>query len=447
MNDPQVLYGFLGLLAFLAYYVWVAASLSAVFAKAGEEGWKGWVPILNLVTLVRLGGFSGWLVLLFLIPFGGLVVIGLAAYRVNTSFGHGAGMTVLAVLLFPVWTSILGWGSARWLGSERAPQSGPMRRGDATSLDARVAAPSSYVVPPRPPDPVADAHDPAFLPTTRSSARAAAAAAAASVFAEDDTDLPRGRSHAPYTGTTPTSTPPAPASAPQPAEPRRAFAPAEHDPDEPFVSPAAGRSVPEPPAPVRSVPAVPETPAVDPWAPPPPRPTRYSPAPTEDAHFGDSAEVSAVVGAPTMGAPRSARESVAAQHGEPELPDAEGAFDETILTARRRTAWMLTPPLGAPLAVTSDVLIIGRRPGFDPDFADAQLVPISDETRTMSKTHARLELQGEIWMIVDLDSTNGVILVAEDGTEVDATPGVPERVTERFLLGDAELRLTRADAE
>ena len=153
--------------------------------------------------------------------------------------------------------------------------------------------------------------------------------------------------------------------------------------------------------------------------------------------------MSAVAGAPTLGAPRSARESISAQHGEPEIPDAEAAFDETILAARRRTLWMLTPPLGAPIAVTTDVLIIGRRPGFDTDFADAQLVPISDETRTMSKTHARLELQGEEWAIVDLDSTNGVILIHEDGSEVDVTPGVPERLTERFLLGDAELRLAR----
>ena len=86
---------------------------------------------------------------------------------------------------------------------------------------------------------------------------------------------------------------------------------------------------------------------------------------------------------------------------------------------------MLTPPLGAPIAVTSDALIIGRRPSADPDFPDAQLVPISDETRTMSKTHARLELLGDEWVIVDLDSTNGVVLFRDDGAETEATPGVP----------------------
>jgi pSer/pThr/pTyr-binding forkhead associated (FHA) protein len=68
---------------------------------------------------------------------------------------------------------------------------------------------------------------------------------------------------------------------------------------------------------------------------------------------------------------------------------------------------------------------------------------VADDTRTVSKTHARLERQGENWMVIDLDSTNGVILVDDDGDEIDATPGVPERLTERFLLGDAPLRMLR----
>ena len=209
-----------------------------------------------------------------------------------------------------------------------------------------------------------------------------------------------------------------------------------------------------PPPPVSSVPGPSGDAAVDPWAPPPTAPPVEPPAPmrraswspSAEGHFDTSAEVSAVQGAPSLGEPLSARGSVSAQHGVPEIPDAGAAFDETIIVARRRPTWMLTPPLGAPIAVTSDALIIGRRPSADPDFPDAQLVPISDETRTMSKTHARLELLGDEWVVVDLDSTNGVILFRDDGTETEATPGVPERIGERFLLGDAELRLAKADS-
>ena len=46
-------------------------------------------------------------------------------------FGHGVGMTLLAALLLPVWASILGFGPARWLGTEltgrNAPVAGPRR--------------------------------------------------------------------------------------------------------------------------------------------------------------------------------------------------------------------------------------------------------------------------------------------------------------------------------
>ncbi|HET8928822.1 MAG TPA: FHA domain-containing protein [Microbacterium sp.] len=65
----------------------------------------------------------------------------------------------------------------------------------------------------------------------------------------------------------------------------------------------------------------------------------------------------------------------------------------------------------------------------------------SDGTRTVSKSHARLEPNAVGWMIVDLDSTNGVVLVGEDGVETDLEPGVAAPLTERSLLGDAELHL------
>ena len=106
----------ISLLAFVALYVWTAIALSAVFRKSGAEGWKAWVPVLNLVILLQLGGLSGWLVLLALIPVLGAVALWvvqiIACYRINVAFDHGAGMTVLAAVLFPVWATVLGFGSA-----------------------------------------------------------------------------------------------------------------------------------------------------------------------------------------------------------------------------------------------------------------------------------------------------------------------------------------------
>ena len=88
-------------------------------------------------------------------------------------------------------------------------------------------------------------------------------------------------------------------------------------------------------------------------------------------------------------------------------------------------------------------MILGRRPVADPAFPDAQLVAIQDGT--VSKTHARLELRDDAWYITDLDSTNGVLFATLMGTEVEATPGVEVEAGDRFLLGDAEVRLLRSE--
>ncbi|NNH04360.1 FHA domain-containing protein, partial [Microbacterium ulmi] len=192
--------------------------------------------------------------------------------------------------------------------------------------------------------------------------------------------------------------------------------------------------------PVTRVPAPVAPPEREPWAP------ALSPTPEGDAFPETSGAVSAIVGAPDAGAPRSALASVSALHPRPHVPDDEDIFDETVVTRRKRTPWTLVPPSGRSIPITSDVVILGRRPGADPAFPDAQLVAIDDDTRTVSKTHARLELRDDAWTIVDLDSTNGVLLTDAAGAEVEAAPGVGSRVGERFLLGDAELRLERSEA-
>lgn len=106
----------------IVLYVWTALALGAVFRKSGEQSWKAWVPILNLIVLLQLGGFSGWLVLLNLIPVVGQLLVWIAVvvacHRIGRAFGFGGGMTVLAAFLLPVWASVVGFGSARWVGSD-----------------------------------------------------------------------------------------------------------------------------------------------------------------------------------------------------------------------------------------------------------------------------------------------------------------------------------------
>src|SRR5690349_14822677 len=125
----------LAVVGLVVLYVWLALGLAGVFRKSGEESWQAWVPILNLVVLLRLGGLSGWLLLLWLVPGLGFiavwVVVVIACHRVNAAFGFGAGMTVLAALLLPVWASVIGFGTARWVGAEAQPGA----RRTATPID------------------------------------------------------------------------------------------------------------------------------------------------------------------------------------------------------------------------------------------------------------------------------------------------------------------------
>jgi hypothetical protein len=483
----------LALVVALALYVWTALSLSAVFRKAGERPWQAWVPVLNAVVFLRLAGLSGWLVLLAVVPILGtlafFVVTIIALQRINSSFGLGTGMTVLGAILFPVWSSVVGWGSARWLAG--SPADAPARRrvgaevAPLTSDPARSAPPATPAggaalgsvfgehgpaggpeLPPHPSAPTIDGYPSVVpvptgrrgapltsvgsgretatlppVPTFRSTMKEPPAAFAAGA-AGDASGIPaRGFLHgtaAPRNPADPHDESRSEAGAPGHRAPH-----APDDFDDTEGSPTGGSRV-------QAGTPVPARPPAEPWAPAPSaalRAASFQPfLGSSELTYESSAEVSAVQGAPTSGSPRSARTSVSAQHRRPEIPDNDGldeSFDETIVAVRRRTVWTLVPSLGAPVPLTADVVVIGRRPHRAPDDGNAQLVAIPDETRTVSKTHARMELTEGGWTIVDLDSTNGVILIGEDGSEKDAAAGYPEPLTARFLLGDAEFTLRR----
>lgn len=162
-----------------------------------------------------------------------------------------------------------------------------------------------------------------------------------------------------------------------------------------------------------------------------------------------SGEVSAVVGSPVAGSPMSARSSVSAQQrvaqpaGETDAEAESDAddVDQTVMVRRKKVTWQLIPASGEPIALSAEVVILGRRPSADGAFPRAQLVPVPDQARTVSKTHARLELRGERWLITDLGSTNGVLLHTLMGEEIEIEPGTELDAGERFYLGDEEFRL------
>ncbi|WP_404444007.1 DUF5684 domain-containing protein [Microbacterium marinum] len=489
----------LGLLSFLlvlGVYVWVALALSAMFRKMGEEPWRGWVPFLNIATVLKWGGFSPWLVLFALIPGAGqiavMVLLVISAHRLGPGFGYGGGMTVLAAFLFPVWATILGFGPAPWRGARPAARPAPLPPTGASPpyapFSASPSAGWSGAAGPAVPPPAWPAAAPATPPSTTGA-----------VPLTPTAPVVRPNPAAPAQ---PASVAPQPWAPPPPDAPR---APAVHDqaPARPEADAAAASIVPDAAPPVSPAPFPPSSAAAArPFVSPPVSaadegiisrvpgqtsagqapasqdaaaqahagqaetapvtrlPAPFPPPAASDREEGDvfpelTGEVSAVVGSPAAGAPKSAISSVSAQQrgaderraaameeAETELDD---ELDQTVIVPRRRGVWELLPPSGAPIPLESDVIILGRHPVIDSERPRAQLITVIDPTRTVSKTHARLERRGDVWFIVDLHSTNGVLLPSLLGTDIELEPGVEMEVEGRFLLGDASLRLQRVE--
>jgi hypothetical protein len=450
----------LGLLSFVllaGIYAWVALALSALFRKLGDEAWRGWVPFLNIATVLKWGGFSPWLVLFSLIPGLGqlavAILVVISAHKLNRGFGYGGGMTVLAALLFPVWATIVGFGPAPWRGARPVTTRAPLPPTGASPPYAPFTStppapwPGGLATPPPAPHAAAVAPQPWAPPAPAGPvvppAPQPGPGAGTPPGHEPTVPMPHPRSMPDWQGEVDEVSAIFPAPFPPSA------APSAPSTGAPFVSPpvAAGEEalISEVPgrggvAPVMRIPAV----------------ARYESAAPTDAEAADerdvfpelTGEVSAVVGSPAAGAPVSATRSVSAQHrDEAAAPDGEldEVEDQTVMVRHRRAIWELVPPSGAPIPLEADVVILGRHPTTDPRHPRAQLVTIIDPTRTVSKTHARLERRGDGWHITDLDSTNGVLLPSLLGTDIELESGMEVEVADRFLLGDAALRLQRVE--
>jgi hypothetical protein len=96
-------------------------ALWRVFSKAGRPGWHAIIPILNTYDLVKIGGYSGWFVLLLLIPFVNVIVYIVVALGVAKNFGKSGvfGFLGLVIFSFIGWL-ILGFGSAKYVGAPAA---------------------------------------------------------------------------------------------------------------------------------------------------------------------------------------------------------------------------------------------------------------------------------------------------------------------------------------
>jgi hypothetical protein len=101
------------------------------------------------------------------------------------------------------------------------------------------------------------------------------------------------------------------------------------------------------------------------------------------------------------------------------------------------TAWRLRSADGVEFVVR-DRVVAGRDPRPDAVPGGGRRVQIPDAARSMSKTHALLEVDGDRLLATDLRSTNGVRIWPEGGDPVELEPDVPTPVPAYavLLLGD-----------
>jgi hypothetical protein len=469
-----------------AVYVWTAFALSKLFPKLGSPAWKGWVPVVNIIEVLRHGGYSGWWALALAFPVvnvAGAVVLALCVHTITQRFGRGGGYTALGILLFPVWASILGFGAAQptdaaapdTLGARMAslqhpqpaprldaslagfpPPAGPPtaapppERAPATSpIPERASVTTSFpersAVPPPPPVPVVP------RTSTRPVEPPVIPFSAAAVMQSSPVSAP--------------ASPPAPPESLPSPPPRPSFAATSEAVPQALVEPPT-RSATPPPRPTTTPPPPLIEPVVsadgDPWAPPvrsipglaaaaaapapTPPPPPAAPPVVASPPVAPSPQVAASVPvAPTSAPAPSPHPVIAPSPAESSVPAAGSApinddFDETVVSARRtRAIWQLIPAAGEPIPLTAERVIIGRNPAVGVADDGAQIIAVADPSKTVSKTHARIELVGGEWRVTDLHSTNGVAVVTTDGEDIELASGGSAEILVTFKLGELAL--------
>lgn len=119
-----------------------------------------------------------------------------------------------------------------------------------------------------------------------------------------------------------------------------------------------------------------------------------------------------------------------------EPPGAPGQVEDLV----QLDTWQLVSAGDVLVTFSATQLVVGRKPNAPDSHRNAAAVSLRDPSKTVSKTHAHLELRDGVWHITDLNSTNGVVVDLVTSEKI--TPNAPTRVTGRFRLGDLEVELT-----
>jgi FHA domain len=106
--------------------------------------------------------------------------------------------------------------------------------------------------------------------------------------------------------------------------------------------------------------------------------------------------------------------------------------------------WRLTLADGQSVEA-SHSMVLGRDPAVVPVRPQAERIAVCDPAKSVSKTHAIIDLDATGLSVTDLHSTNGVMVTRPDGRQDDLPPGGRAVLTagSRVLLGEFAIDVTR----
>jgi hypothetical protein len=120
-----------GAIAGSLYAIIELVSLWRIFGKAGQHRWACLVPIYNVVVWLHVARWSGWWLILLLIPIVNVIVALIVCIDIARLFSKGTGFGVGLWLLGFIFYPILAFGRATYQAPPRVPSAGRIVAGAA----------------------------------------------------------------------------------------------------------------------------------------------------------------------------------------------------------------------------------------------------------------------------------------------------------------------------
>lgn len=102
----------------LALAIVMLVAMWKIFVKAGKPGWACIVPFYSQYCLFDIAMGNGWLFLLSFVPCVNFVMTIICYLKLAKAFGKGTGFGLGLIFLGPIFTMILGFGKAEYIGPQ-----------------------------------------------------------------------------------------------------------------------------------------------------------------------------------------------------------------------------------------------------------------------------------------------------------------------------------------